>query len=291
VHPSWRDLVIERLAADAGARRAFLARAELDGLLLALSVAGGSAGTRSFPLLVEDGDWDLLTDRLVALARELDDHDALRVLVALSAALDALPRPGRDEPEAVADAVLVTLHRRWWSVKRSRHRVAAAPVTVAALVAWLELDDRVVTAHDCLAAQLAWRTLKPRRTDGLSDEELSRVDDWLWLTEVLQDLRPSALDDLHFPTVGFDGDDYDLLHAVWRAALPPQGCDDAGRVALGAGIHRRLARLRLPFTIIYGEGLQAAAVEYAPAAIDVDRVRGGPPGPATGTVARILRDL
>ncbi len=290
VHPSWRDLVIERLAADAGARRAFLGRAELDGMLLALSVAGGSAGTRSFPLLVEDGDWDLLTDRLVALVRELDDHDALRTLVALSAALDAVPRTGRDELEAVTDAVLATLQRRWCSVQRSSQRFVATAVTVAALVAWLELDDRVSKAHECLAVQLAWRALKPRRTDGLSDDELVQADDWLWLTEALQECLPSVLD-RHFPLVGFNGDDHDRLHMVWRAARPPQGCDDDGRIALGASIHRRLSRLALPFVMPTDDAAEPDTTSVAHATATAELRPSGPPSAATGTVARILRDL
>ena len=44
VHPSWRDLVIDELAADPAARRSFLRHCSLDGLLLALSHAGGLDG-------------------------------------------------------------------------------------------------------------------------------------------------------------------------------------------------------------------------------------------------------
>src|SRR5207253_1027146 len=82
-HPSWRDLVIDRLAADEGARRRFLERCGVDGLLLALSTEGGEEGLRTLPLLVGDADWDELAGRLHALAPELDDHDALRVLLTL----------------------------------------------------------------------------------------------------------------------------------------------------------------------------------------------------------------
>jgi hypothetical protein len=50
VHPSWRDLVIDELAADADARRRFLARCTIDGLVLALSTGGGASGERALPL-------------------------------------------------------------------------------------------------------------------------------------------------------------------------------------------------------------------------------------------------
>src|SRR3954451_1044110 len=42
VHPSWRDLVIDRLSADAGARSRFTRVAGIEGVELALSVAGGT---------------------------------------------------------------------------------------------------------------------------------------------------------------------------------------------------------------------------------------------------------
>jgi hypothetical protein len=46
VHPSWRDLVIEEVAATPGSRRDFLHRCGIDGALLALSTAGGAGGER-----------------------------------------------------------------------------------------------------------------------------------------------------------------------------------------------------------------------------------------------------
>ncbi len=91
VHPSWRDLVIEELAGDAAARSRFLGCCSLDGILLALSRGGGSAGERRRPLLVTDQDWDTATDRLHRLVPELADHDLLRLLATLEDALVATP--------------------------------------------------------------------------------------------------------------------------------------------------------------------------------------------------------
>lgn len=63
MHPSWRDLVIEEVAADAAARQRFLHAAGIDGVLLALSTGGGAAGERVLPLVVSDADWDAIGDR------------------------------------------------------------------------------------------------------------------------------------------------------------------------------------------------------------------------------------
>src|SRR5581483_2487821 len=91
VHPSWRDLIIGELRADAVARRRFLAACGLHGALLAFSGEGGRAGGRVLPLLVDDRDWDTLADRLDELLRELEDQELARLLVGLR---DARRREG-----------------------------------------------------------------------------------------------------------------------------------------------------------------------------------------------------
>ncbi len=90
VHPSWRDLVIDELRGDPDARQRFLSASAVDGVTLAVSHAGGSAGERTLPLMIADADWDALGDRLHELRRELEDRELARVLLALSGALDAV---------------------------------------------------------------------------------------------------------------------------------------------------------------------------------------------------------
>jgi hypothetical protein len=109
VHPSWRDLVVEQLAADAGARRRFLERCGIDGALLALSRAGGATGERVRPLLVEDGDWDALTDRLHLLIPTLGDPELVRLFATLEDGLTS----GSGELAALAYDALSALRRTW----------------------------------------------------------------------------------------------------------------------------------------------------------------------------------
>jgi len=111
VHPSWRDLVIERLASDADGREAFLRACSLDGLLLALSRGGGPAGTRERPLLKGDRDWDLAAGRLFELVPELADSDLSRLLSALEDAL--ADTPGDPELQALATAALGRIASCW----------------------------------------------------------------------------------------------------------------------------------------------------------------------------------
>jgi len=56
MHPSWRDLVIEHLVTNTAARRSFLRRCGVNGIMLALSGSGGKEGKRNLPLLVEPQD-------------------------------------------------------------------------------------------------------------------------------------------------------------------------------------------------------------------------------------------
>jgi hypothetical protein len=264
VHPSWRDLVIDRLTADAAGRRAFLSRAGIEGLLLALSTAGGPAGERDFPLLGGDADWDMLGDRLATLVRETDDHDTQRVLLAVDAAFDnaSLP-PTRAELRAVAEAVLGSVRRRWDR--------AHAPVPVAPLVAWIELAARTGRADPLPHVERTWFAVLPPAERELSADELRMADDWLWLVQVLYDCRPEELEPLDFPG-GHEG----RLDALGQAV-------EGDERPFAESVRRRLAALGLV------EPDVAASVEP-----DLDPA-GAPPEATAwtgeGTVARILRDL
>ena len=69
MHPSYRDLVIEELSRDVAFRRNFLRTCSVNGLKLAVSEAGGAAGTRRFPLMVDKSAWTMLTQRAGELIR------------------------------------------------------------------------------------------------------------------------------------------------------------------------------------------------------------------------------
>lgn len=67
IHPSWRDVTIEALMEDAVPRHRFLERGGVQAMMLALSSAGGSAGTRVLPLLRIDEDWEAIEKRIAEL--------------------------------------------------------------------------------------------------------------------------------------------------------------------------------------------------------------------------------
>jgi hypothetical protein len=187
VHPSWRDLVIDELAHTGDERRRFLTRCGLDGLLLALSTGGGAAGERRFPLLIDDADWDALTERLHTVIAALDDHDLFRLLATLREATAT----GEPEVKAVTETVLAAMRRTWDD--------AGSPIPVGLLATWLELAERTGAE---MVPRLAptWIDLVPTESIdmGLRDD-VRRLDDWIALVEILRNRFQQPLSSFGYP--------------------------------------------------------------------------------------------
>jgi hypothetical protein len=286
VHPSWRDLVIDELAADAGARRRFLAAAGLDGALLALSSAGGARGERLLPLLVTDADWDALGDRVRFLGGELDARGHARLLDAMTAAITATDRadPGRyREAVALAEQALARAVTLW---DRSPQ-----PLDVDLLRSWYALAGRVGAAPPPPALDRTWAALLPasggldapseieRVEAWLTPSEIERVDVWLALCEVLADHDRPALHRLGF---------YDRHMALLVGLGDVLGVrlleHDPPSPAVASAL-ARLARL-VPDAVVAGpRGLSEAFTALEP------EVEPPPRQEATRDVDRILRDL
>jgi hypothetical protein len=225
VHPSWRDLVIETLAADPERRATFLRVAGIDGVELAISVAGGAAGERNLPLMAGDGDWDVLTTRVLELVRDeaLGSEDAARLLHALAEA--SLHEPGgwsSHEAVVLTRAVL----------EETRARLEASDLALPLLEAWLEAAAAAAPAPELPSLARAWATLVPVARFAGNPAEVARADDWLRLAEVLRRHRPSDLARLGFP----------LQYADVVAALVSAGRADPWDPAL-ARVLLRLSRL------------------------------------------------
>ncbi|MGH2915735.1 MAG: hypothetical protein ACRDMX_12195 [Solirubrobacteraceae bacterium] len=187
VHPTWRDLVIERLAIDRPLRRRFLARCGLHGTLLALSVAGGADGQRRLPLIGSDEDWDAVGDRLYALIPKLEEAELAATLSAIEIALVEMTRgEALGEARVLARAALTRSAERWQD--------ECEPIPLFLLEAWLALSGRLhpPSAPPSLAA--TWAALLPARVPALDDEgELARFVDWLTLCEILSAFSPRLL--------------------------------------------------------------------------------------------------
>jgi hypothetical protein len=201
VHPSWRDLVINELRQDTPARRRFLDACALYGTMLALSQEGGIAGERILPLLVSDGDWDRLGDRMRQLANQLEDQELAQLLLALRSLRPAdIALSQKREARNLAADILTDVARRWDQRRR--------PVPGFLLEHWYAL--REWAAGPVRPPQLGptWAELYPASppAEGLDRSELARADEWLALAQTLRIYAPETL-----AALGFFQHDQELL--------------------------------------------------------------------------------
>jgi hypothetical protein len=201
VHPSWRDLVIDELREDAAARRRFLDACSVHGTMLALSEAGGIAGERTLPLLVSDGDWDRLGDRVCHLANQLEDQELAQLLLTLrSVRSAALARSQTQEARNLATCLLNAIARRW----DQGHR----PLPGFLVEHWYALREWAPGAIQAPQLGPTWAELYPASPPpgGLDRSELARADEWLALAQTLSRYAPDTL-----TTLGFFEQDQRLL--------------------------------------------------------------------------------
>jgi hypothetical protein len=200
VHPSVRDVVIEHLSRDPAARRAFLSRAGLDGLMLALSSEGGNEGERLFPLLLEPDDWARATARLADLPGALTPKSDLSRLASLLA--DTARLAG--EPEGAAhEAELKALTRGGLEALAAEWDRRREPLTNP------ELRSFYVASASCLPPlpgpdllpswQADLDAVDKTIEDVYYEPLLSLADEWLTLVALMRIYEPRWLKGLDFP--------------------------------------------------------------------------------------------
>ena len=192
VHPSWRDLVIDELVGDRVARQKFLRECSIEGILLAVSTAGGATGERLLPLVRDDQDWDALSDRLAWVMVELDEPDINRLFVTLAEARAALPGDDRGELAALAGYALQLVAQRW--------NLERTVIPVGLLASWFELAALLGEPPPLPELAPTWIELLPTdRIDLDSPADVARFDDWTALGELLQEHSPKQLEAFGFP--------------------------------------------------------------------------------------------
>jgi len=195
VHPSWRDLVIDRLREDAHAREEFLERCTLEGVMLAISTGGGATGDRSLALLVSDRDWDLVTDQVARAAREAGDADVTRLLDGLASLLgDGADLTEQELVEARA------LSGEALEATRRRCDRASGPLDLAVLTAWFRLSGRLPELAPSPRLDHTWTELLPSATTDLRVQiDVDQAVGWLTLVHVLRAHAPEQLAMYGFP--------------------------------------------------------------------------------------------
>lgn len=122
-HPSYRDLVIQQLERDEQAAEMFLSHCSLEGLRLAISVAGGAKGERRFPLMSAPKSWDILRERVLNIITSLDnDSQEAEIIRIVRTAVEA----AGDLPEV--QAKLATLLEQCCDAVRTKWDSSGAQV-------------------------------------------------------------------------------------------------------------------------------------------------------------------
>ena len=221
----------------------FLEACSVDGLLLALSTGGGCAGTRSLPLLLEDGDWDAAAERLACdSCPELDEPSTTAPAHRAGRGGGREARRGPTSSTRCAWYALDLLKRRW----NERHE----PIPVGLLGRWLELRALVPKPLRLPGLAATWiEALPSRAAEGpVSDVELSDLREWLTLAELLAEHGPEQLLAFGFPERYYEvgsavvarirasadriGDFRAAMRALWRLAdLMPDLADFAHSTA------------------------------------------------------------
>lgn len=193
VHPTWRDLVIERLARDAALRHRFLGRCGPHGIALALSTRGGTAGERGLPLVDGDEDWDAIADRIYTLAPELEPRETVTVLMAIDHLLPAVADDAMLAGEAAALARMAL--ERFGELWEGAHAVVA----LACIDAWLSAAARLNPPPWPTFLGVTWANLLPAELPDADDlPEVQRFTDWRTLCEMVATFSPELLDELGY---------------------------------------------------------------------------------------------
>jgi hypothetical protein len=282
VHPSWRDLLIDHLAGDPDARRRFLERCSLDGLLLALSVGGGATGERRFPLVVADADWDTATRRLGELIPTLEDAQLVRLLAALDAAVQA-PADARVRAETRA------LAQHCLGLTRRQLDARGVAISLTLLENWYVLAAGVGGGLASPRLVATWIELLPTEaTSTASVADLVWIEEWLRLARLLADHDPDAL-----ARAGFPESARELLERLAHEAATISWRErETGRGEVLTRIARLLARIGVCRELLLHSAPQPALQWWSDTADEpVEPVK--PPFAVDDLyiIGRVLRDL
>ena len=198
VHPSYRDLVIEELSSDSSFRQSFLRTCSADGLILAVSEAGGVGGERRWPLMVDAEAWNLLEQRATELMQSVSTEQACDLLTSVTAAVEsAEDSETRARLVVVLEGACETARVKWDAeatclTGRQLRAFASATTCLAVLpkmpdlgISWDNGDHRL---HGAIASAPEY----PLVADDLEE--------WIDLVTAIDETEPRFISKRKFPS-------------------------------------------------------------------------------------------
>lgn len=223
-HPSVRDLVIDALVQDRDERKRFLAHAGVNGLVLALSSAGGISGERERPLLVDSTDWSDFTHRVQSFLASARASEYQALLAALAASASRLgPSSTPPEVELLMRSALDAATHRWSEEGK--------PLSVALVRYFFEISLPLDPPPQGPALHPTWKEhwdrFRALASGDISTDELERAGDFLLLVQVLKRYDPRTIEREGFPSL-YKAAIKDVADAVstWVESLPDVDPDE-----------------------------------------------------------------
>jgi hypothetical protein len=227
IHPSYRDLVVEELRADDRLRSRFLEVADLEGIKLAVSQAGGTSGQRCLPLLITVKDWELLSERCLCLFGTDDDERTIQLLRVLRSATVDLDGEDRTRMVDTLSACCEAVRKKW---DESRAAVKEGSLRelfdASVLIDPLPVAPRLGPTWNSATSALR-RSLRESAEKSVS-LDAPAVLEWAKLTGLLVSNEPRFMRQVNFPKA-FVGDIAQLLvsaEAEAEADTVPERPDD-----------------------------------------------------------------
>jgi hypothetical protein len=198
VHPSVRDMVIGHLMDDAAARRDFLGRAGIDGIMLALSSSGGAEGKRQFPLLEGEPEWEEIEGRVLELVRGGRDEESGRLL----ALFGDTARLSGSVADRAQRSRLATLSANGLGALRGVWESSGVRITYAELRDFYRASASLPEPIKGPELGGTWaRCVEETRGSlgGFIDNLAQRADEWLGVATLLKENDPQQLEHFSFP--------------------------------------------------------------------------------------------
>jgi hypothetical protein len=261
VHPSYRDLLIEKLSVNRDMRVRYLALGGIEAISLALSQVGGASGTREFPLLPDEESWQALAEaceEVIANGSKASTNKLLAILESLTMTAS----PYETKIDQLAEFVCNAVSKKWnednedltasqlssfYKVSVKAPGLVASPNLSHSWTNRFSLAEDAIKSHKELGSQLDG--------DGIAD--------WAEMMLTLQQNEPRFLKKVGFPERHASVLD-EILNIASEEVADDPDFDDPDEYFAEAERLRKLEAALADFKSLFGDrAVQISEVESA----------------------------
>jgi hypothetical protein len=198
VHPSYRDLVIERLSLNKSMRTHYLDRGGVAAIVLALSEVGGAFGDRSLPLLPDKESWESLRTSVIRVLQEGTEEEIEEVMSAVEGVTSVTPAMS-GEMSSLLSVLCEEVRIRW----DGQNKV----LTSKLLKRFYEISAKVTAQVPSPRLAPSWNATLAKVEEAVEEAEAGRfaldgphVLEWAEMLDTLEVNEPRYLRKLGFPS-------------------------------------------------------------------------------------------